>query len=56
MNGEKWKLEPFPPGTFEEYELCENGSVKLIRQVKYHRPGDRPNFQVSIPFESNSTN
>ncbi|KAJ8916755.1 hypothetical protein NQ315_013960 [Exocentrus adspersus] len=30
INGEHVKLEPFPPGTFEEYDLLENGKVKLV--------------------------
>lgn len=52
MNGARWKLEPFPPGTFEEYILLENGSVKLERQVRYHSPGDIPHFNTCIPPDS----
>lgn len=52
INGDGWKMEPFPPGTFEEYELLDDGRVKLLRQVKYHSAGDKPGFQTAIPYES----
>lgn len=51
LNGAGWKLEPFPPGTFEEYELLDDGSVKLLRQVKYHSPGDKPSFKTAVPYD-----
>lgn len=53
LNGSKWKLQPFPPGTFEEYELLDDGTVKLLREVKYHKPGDKPHFNTLVPYESN---
>lgn len=51
LNGEGELLEPFPPGTFEEYELLENGKTKLIRQEVYHLPGDRPSFKPFLPYK-----
>ncbi|KAF5299372.1 hypothetical protein FQR65_LT09413 [Abscondita terminalis] len=51
LNEEGTCLEPFPPGTFEEYELLENGKTKMIRSEVYHRPGDRPNFKLFVPSQ-----
>lgn len=53
LNGEKGHLTPFPPGTFEEYSLTEDGKTTLIRQEAYHKPGDRPKFLPFIPYEGN---
>ncbi|XP_028142034.2 asparagine synthetase [glutamine-hydrolyzing] [Diabrotica virgifera virgifera] len=51
LNGESKKIEPFPPGTFEEYDLLENGKVKLVRSQRYFSPGDRPSFKPFLPYE-----
>nr|XP_023029246.1 asparagine synthetase [glutamine-hydrolyzing] isoform X1 [Leptinotarsa decemlineata]XP_023029247.1 asparagine synthetase [glutamine-hydrolyzing] isoform X1 [Leptinotarsa decemlineata]XP_023029248.1 asparagine synthetase [glutamine-hydrolyzing] isoform X1 [Leptinotarsa decemlineata] len=50
LNGESYKLEPFPPGTYEEYDLLESGKVKLVKTVKYHSPGDKPLFKPFLPY------
>ncbi|XP_044727773.1 asparagine synthetase [glutamine-hydrolyzing] [Chrysoperla carnea] len=55
MNGNKWVLEPFPPSTFEEYDLNDEGSAKLSRREKYYNIGDRPAFVPFIPYESLSS-
>ncbi|XP_015108849.1 asparagine synthetase [glutamine-hydrolyzing] [Diachasma alloeum] len=47
-----WTLEPFPPGHYEEYRLLPDGKVKLLRTVNYHKPGDKPSFDVSVPWQS----
>lgn len=51
VNGEHKKLEPFPPGTFEEYDILENGKVKLVRSQRYFSPGDKPSFKPFVPYE-----
>ncbi|XP_076231024.1 asparagine synthetase [Calliopsis andreniformis] len=51
----KWVLEPFPPGHYEEYEILNDGRTKLLTRVNYHKPGDKPNFQVYIPYNDLST-
>ncbi|XP_030751059.1 asparagine synthetase [glutamine-hydrolyzing] [Sitophilus oryzae] len=51
LNGFKKMLEPFPPGTFEEYDILENGTVKLVQSQRYFSPGDRPSFQPFLPYE-----
>lgn len=51
LNGEAKKLEPFPPGSYEEYDLLEDGRTKLVKQGVYHRPGDKPSFRPFIPYE-----
>ena len=43
MKGEG-KVEPFPPGHYEEYELDANGKVSLLRCVQYRCIGDIPDF------------
>ncbi|XP_076270183.1 asparagine synthetase [Rhynchophorus ferrugineus] len=56
LNGEKKTLEPFPPGTFEEYDISEKGTVKLVRRERYFSPGDRPTFKPFLPWEDLSPN
>lgn len=51
VNGESRKLEPFHPGTFEEYDLLDDGTTKLIRRQIYHGPGDRPSFKPFVLYE-----
>ncbi|XP_011305698.1 asparagine synthetase [glutamine-hydrolyzing] [Fopius arisanus] len=47
-----WALEPFPPGHYEEYCLLPSGKVKLLKTVTYHNPGDKPTFDVFVPWSS----
>ncbi|XP_012230239.1 asparagine synthetase [glutamine-hydrolyzing] isoform X2 [Linepithema humile] len=46
----KWTLEPFPPGHYEEYEILDDGRTKLLKNVNYYKPGDKPSFQVYVPW------
>lgn len=50
-NGKGAIVEPFPPGTFEEYSLGEDGRATLIRRQSYHTPGDRPKFLPFVLYE-----
>lgn len=43
-------LEPFPPGHYEEYEILNDGRTKFLKSVNYHKPGDKPSFQVYTPW------
>lgn len=52
MNGEKWKIEPFSPGHYEEYKILDNGKVEFLNRIQYHKPGDKPSFGVYVPWES----
>lgn len=52
MKGAAWKIEPFPPGHYEEYSISENGTAKLLKKVQYHKPGDKPSFVTFVPWES----
>lgn len=47
--GEKATLGQFPPGHFEEWDILEDGKVKLNRTEQYFKPGMPPRF---IPFVS----
>lgn len=49
ING-NWILEPFLPGHYEEYEILPDGRTKLLRNVNYYKPGDKPSFQVYVPW------
>ncbi|XP_050306890.1 asparagine synthetase [glutamine-hydrolyzing] [Anthonomus grandis grandis] len=51
LNGSKKTLEPFPPGTFEEFDILEKGTVKLVRSERYFNPGDRPFFNTFVPWQ-----
>lgn len=51
LNGKGGRLEPFPPGTFEEYALAADGTAKFIRRQSFHKPGDRPSFTPFILYE-----
>lgn len=44
-------VEPFHPGTFEEYDLLENGLVKFVRSGRFHEPGQRPSFVPFVPWK-----
>ncbi|KAF5288853.1 hypothetical protein FQA39_LY03732 [Lamprigera yunnana] len=46
LNGESFNLQPFPPGTFEEYQILDDGKTKLIKTGVFHLPGDRPTFRT----------
>ena len=46
-------IEPFAPGTFEEYDVLEDGHVKFIRKLRYHEPGKKPVFKPYIPWNGN---
>lgn len=50
LNGDKQKVDPFPPGTFEEYDIRDDGFVKFVRIQKYFSPGDRPIFKPFVPY------
>lgn len=47
----KWTLEPFPPGFYEEYEILNDGRTKLLNKVNYYKPGDKPAFRTSVPYD-----
>lgn len=47
-----WKLEPFPPGHYEEYKILTSGKVELLSRVCYHKPGDKPAFDLFVPWNS----
>ncbi|XP_065346286.1 asparagine synthetase [glutamine-hydrolyzing]-like [Cloeon dipterum] len=48
VDGPEYKLDPFPPGTFEEYELDLEGRATLIRQQKYYTIGDKPAYRMAV--------
>lgn len=48
----KWTLEPFPPGHYEEYEILHDGRTKVLSNISYHKPGDKPSFHVYVPWPS----
>lgn len=56
LNGETKTLKPFPPGTFEEYDILESGKVKFVRSQRYFLPGDKPGFKPFVPYEGTNTN
>ncbi|XP_018332735.1 asparagine synthetase [glutamine-hydrolyzing]-like [Agrilus planipennis] len=43
-------LEPFSPGTFEEYKLMENGTVKFLNSQRFHKPTDTPVFKPFLSY------
>lgn len=49
ING-KWTLEPFRPGYYEEYEILHDGRTKILSNINYHKPGDKPSFHVYVPW------
>ncbi|KAJ8688388.1 hypothetical protein QAD02_024183 [Eretmocerus hayati] len=49
-------VEPFPPGTFEEYDILEDGLVKLVRRERYHEPGQKPIFKPLVPWSALGSN
>lgn len=53
FNGHKWKIDPFPPGHFEEYELHEDGTVKLLSSKRFYTIGDIPKYRPFVSYEGN---
>ncbi|XP_046813083.1 asparagine synthetase [glutamine-hydrolyzing] [Vespa crabro] len=47
---DEYILQPFLPGNYEEYELLNDGRTRLLKTINYHKPGDKPNFQVYTPW------
>jgi len=45
-----WTLEPFSPGHYEEYEILHDGRTKLLKNVNYYKPSDKPSFETHIPW------
>nr|CAI5823171.1 unnamed protein product [Callosobruchus analis] len=56
LKDDRKKVVPFPPGTFEDYDLLENGTVKLVRSKRYFSPGDKPAFRPFVLYEDLSPN
>lgn len=52
INSESKILEPFTPGSYKEYDIVDNGKVKLVLEGDFHKPGDRPSFTPFLPYES----
>jgi len=46
--GGEWRMDPFPPGHFEEYELDLDGKARLIRQQQFYKIGDAPNYKLAL--------
>lgn len=55
LDGAAWKLEPFPPGYVEEYEVEETGRTKAVVKKQFYNIGDRPFFKPLISYDSLST-
>lgn len=45
-----WTIKPFPPGFYEEYEICDDGKANLLKSTQFFNPGDKPTFQPFIPW------
>ncbi|XP_059490741.1 asparagine synthetase [glutamine-hydrolyzing] [Neocloeon triangulifer] len=43
-----WKMDPFPPGCFEEYELNPEGGATFLRQQRFYSIGDKPHYKLAI--------
>lgn len=43
------KVEPFPPGYIESYDLADNGKVSLISRERFHKIGDPPKYLTPAP-------
>ncbi|CAH1099767.1 unnamed protein product [Psylliodes chrysocephalus] len=56
LNGEGKTLEPFPPGSYAEYDLLENGKTILAKAEKYFKPGVKPSFLPFLPHSELSPN
>ncbi|KAK9303133.1 hypothetical protein QLX08_005087 [Tetragonisca angustula] len=53
----KWALKPFQPGSYEEYEILNDGRTKLLTKVNYYQPGDKAHFSAFVPYNNlSSTN
>lgn len=51
IKGSERIFEPFLPGTFEEYELFDDGRAKLLNSGRFHPAGEKPGFTPFVPYE-----
>ncbi|KOX69818.1 Asparagine synthetase [glutamine-hydrolyzing] [Melipona quadrifasciata] len=51
----KWSLKPFQPGSYEEYEILNDGRTKLLTKVNYYQPGDKAHFSAFVPYNNLSS-
>lgn len=49
-------VEPFTPGTYEEYDITEDGFVKFNKKVEFHAPGQKPSFKTFVPWNGKKLN
>nr|XP_022914285.1 asparagine synthetase [glutamine-hydrolyzing] [Onthophagus taurus] len=55
LNGEGRIVEPFEPGTFEEYSILDDGKVKLLNKGVFHKAGNKPAFRPFVPYNELSS-
>ncbi|KAK7791162.1 hypothetical protein R5R35_013329 [Gryllus longicercus] len=46
-----WKMDPFPPGCFEEYKINGDGKATVIQKKPFYNIGDKPLFRPFVPFD-----
>ncbi|KAG5330075.1 ASNS synthetase, partial [Acromyrmex heyeri] len=51
-----WTLKPFLPGHYEEYEILQDGRIKLLESRCYFKPGDKPSFLPHISWNALTPN
>lgn len=54
LDGAAWKLEPFPPGCVEEYEVEETGRTRAVMKKQFFNIGGRPFFKPFVPYDCES--
>ncbi|KAG8224384.1 hypothetical protein J437_LFUL005206 [Ladona fulva] len=58
FNGAPWRIEPVKPGCFEEYDLKDDGSTKVVGNPdgnKYYKIGDVPLYKTLVPYDELSS-
>ncbi|XP_046999489.1 asparagine synthetase [glutamine-hydrolyzing] [Schistocerca americana] len=51
LEGTAWKLEPFPPGVVEAYQIRDDGTTTLLQSEKYYNIGSKPAAKPFVPYD-----
>lgn len=44
-------IEPFPPGSYAEYQIMEDGKAKLLESGKYYSYMEKPSFNPLVSWD-----
>lgn len=46
-----WKMEPFPPGTYESYSIRKDGTTTKLQFEQFYTISSKPASKPFIPYD-----